>query len=180
MWQASISVWALVLFFSTYTTGDAEYSQPISTSSSAETTTQFIAKLEGFSPTAYWDVNAYRIGYGSDTITYPDGRIEKVTKDSTVTKELAALDLSRRAKEFESVANKQIGDIDALPESAQVALTSVAYNYGSLPKSVVEAAKTQDPNLIANAIESLHTQDNGINAHRRKAEANFIRGITDE
>ena len=30
---------------------------------------QIIAQFEGFRETPYWDVNAYRTGYGSDTIT---------------------------------------------------------------------------------------------------------------
>ena len=32
-----------------------------------------IKRFEGFRTTPYWDVNAYRTGYGSDTVTLADG-----------------------------------------------------------------------------------------------------------
>jgi GH24 family phage-related lysozyme (muramidase) len=133
-----------------------------------------IRKFEGFREGAYWDVNAHRVGYGSDTVTRADGTIQKVTPQTKVTLEDAERDLKRRSKEFASTAANQVG-IDAwagLPDNARAGLTSVAYNYGSLPKSVVAAAKTGDPTHIANAVAALPD-----NPGRRQQEASVIRGL---
>lgn len=132
-----------------------------------------VRQFEGFREGAYWDVNAYRTGYGSDTVTRADGTVEKVTKNTVITQADAERDLARRLKEFERTAIGQVG-IDqwaALPPNAQAALVSVAYNYGSLPKSVEGAVRGGDVNAIANAVASLDA-----NPERRKQEAAIIRG----
>lgn len=132
-----------------------------------------LRKFEGFRESAYWDVNAHRAGYGSDTVTRADGTIEKVTPQTRVTREDAERDLARRTKEFQGVAEKQIGaDVWAqLPNNAKAGLTSVTYNYGSLPGSVVAAAKSGDPARIADAVAMLPA-----NPDRRRQEADIIRG----
>ena len=142
-------------------------------------TKQLLRSSEGFRETAYWDVNAYRIGYGSDTITDASGNVTSVTQSSTVTREQAELDLERRIRTgfMPTVAN-QLGDnFTKLPAGAQAALTSVAYNYGSLPRSVVNASNSSGGNLkaIGDAVESLQNQDRGINRRRRIEEASIIR-----
>jgi GH24 family phage-related lysozyme (muramidase) len=128
-----------------------------------------IKGFEGFRTNAYFDVNAYRTGYGSDTTTRADGTIEKVTKDTIVTLEDAERDLSRRIVEFQSGIQKAIG-IDtwrSLSEGQQAALTSIAYNYGSLPDSIVKAIQGGGgPEKVANAIAALTA-----NPGRRKQEA---------
>ena len=142
-------------------------------------TKQLLRSSEGFSETAYWDVNAYRIGYGSDTITDESGNVSSVTASSTVTRDQAELDLERRIKTgfMPTVAN-QLGDnFTKLPTGAQAALTSVGYNYGSLPKSVVNASNSSGGNVksIADAVQSLQNDDGGINKRRRIEEASIIR-----
>jgi GH24 family phage-related lysozyme (muramidase) len=132
-----------------------------------------LRKEEGFRETPYWDVNALRAGYGSDTVTRADGTVEKVTKDTRVSREDAERDLVRRMQEFERTAAGQVAT-DAwarLPENARAALVSVTYNYGSLPGSVVRAVRSGDLNAIASAVESLPA-----NPDRRKREAAIIRG----
>jgi hypothetical protein len=125
--------------------------------------------FEGFSPKAYWDVNAYRAGFGSDTTTRSDGSIERVTKDTIVTLEDAERDLSRRILEFQTGIQNAIG-IDtwrSLSEAQQAALTSIAYNYGSLPDSIVKAIEGGGgPEKVAKAIAAL-----SANPDRRKQEA---------
>jgi GH24 family phage-related lysozyme (muramidase) len=140
-------------------------------------TFQTIAKFELFIPKAYWDVNAYRVGYGSDTITKSNGKIYKVLKTSIVNKEEATLDLKRRIKEFQATVIKQIGRNiwNSFGESTKAALTSVAYNYGSLPKNIVAACKTRNLKLIANSIKDRAVDNKGINKHRRLKEANMIK-----
>jgi GH24 family phage-related lysozyme (muramidase) len=128
-----------------------------------------IRGFESFISSAKWDVNAYRTGYGSDTTTRMDGTIEKVTKDTVVSLADAERDLSRRLIEFQSGIQKAIG-IDtwnSLNQAQQAALSSIAYNYGSLPKSIVAAIESGGgPEAVAKAIAGLTA-----NPGRRKEEA---------
>jgi GH24 family phage-related lysozyme (muramidase) len=129
--------------------------------------------VEGFRDSPYWDVNAHRVGYGSDTITRADGTVVKVQPGMRITREDAERDLQRRIAEFESTAKGQVGEAEwnALPASARAALISVTYNYGSLPSTVVDAIKTGDVNAVASAVEGL-----SANKSRRQKEAAIIRG----
>lgn len=135
-----------------------------------------IRGFESFSEKAYPDsrtstgkFDAYRAGFGSDTTTRANGNIEKVTKDTVVTLEDAQRDLSRRLVEFQTGIQKAIG-VDtwrSLSEAQQAALSSIAYNYGSLPKSIVAAIQSGGgPEAVAKAIASLTA-----NPTRRKEEA---------
>lgn len=137
-----------------------------------------IRKHEGFRAGTYWDVNAHRLGYGSDTITNKDGSVRRVRKGDTVTREQAELDLRRRTQEFMDSASKTIGEkaFNNLPASAQASLTSLTYNYGSLNKlpSVVKAARSGDLVSLSKAIESLGSHNKGINRKRRQEEANYF------
>lgn len=128
---------------------------------------------EGFRATPYWDVNTWRIGYGSDTITHPDGTTEKVRPGMKITREDAERDLEYRLTQREGLqAKKQLGETwDSLSSPVQAALASVAYNYGSLPDSVVKAAKSGSTEELANAVAGLSS-----NPGRRKREAAIIRG----
>lgn len=139
-------------------------------------TAEILRAEEGFRSEAYWDVNAYRAGYGSDTVTRADGTIEKVTKDTVITQEDAERDLSRRVSEFAADAAGDIGQDtwNSLPDNVRAGLVSVAYNYGSLPSSVVKAAQTGDAAEIARAVSKL-----GANPARRQREAALIRGGSD-
>jgi GH24 family phage-related lysozyme (muramidase) len=134
-----------------------------------------IEQFEGFLPTAKWDVNAYRCGYGSDT-EGPEQR--KVTKGMTTTRERAFANLEARMPQFEAVIVKQVGaaEWDKLPTEAKAALLSMGYNYGDLPDNVAAEVKTgASLALIAAAVLS-HAGDNkGVNAKRRAIEAQDIR-----
>lgn len=137
-----------------------------------------IKKHEGFSSSTYWDVNAHRLGYGSDTITNRDGSVRKVRKGDHVTREQAELDLRRRAKEFRDKAARKIGadQFNRLPPEAQASLTSLTYNYGSLNKlgGVVQAAREGDIYKLSNAIMRLGAHNRGINKKRRSEEATYF------
>jgi GH24 family phage-related lysozyme (muramidase) len=135
---------------------------------------QVLRHEEGFIPTPKWDVNAYRVGYGSDTITRPDGTVLAVRPGMTVTRDDAERDLQRRIASGEGArARDQVGaDVfDKLPAGAQAGLISTAYNYGSLPDEVVVAAKSGDLSATAQAVRSLST-----NTERRGREADLITG----
>lgn len=152
--------------------------------SAIEQATGLLKNFEGFSNKAYWDVNAYRTGYGSDTITKAYGTIVKVQKGMIINKEDAERDLARRTREFANTARQNVtaNVWDKLSPNAQAALTSYAYNYGSLKnsQSVVKAAarsaETGDMNYLANAIRNRQVDNNGVNAKRRNQEADYILG----
>ncbi|MCR9239688.1 MAG: hypothetical protein NXI17_23705 [Alphaproteobacteria bacterium] len=153
--------------------GGSEATGPASNQAAA-----LLREFEGFREGTYWDVNAHRTGYGSDTITKADGSVHKVRKGDKVSRADAERDLARRTKGFENTAIKQVGGKywGALPVSARAALTSVAYNYGSLPDKVANAVKTGDVETIASAVEGLKGHNNGVNSDRRQKEAAIIRG----
>lgn len=150
---------------------------------------KFIAQFEGFTPVASWDVNAWRIGHGSDTITLDNGSYRTVIQGDRTTKINAGKDLARRIPEFENkvinyiakfgVTNRQW---EQLPKDTKVALLSFAYNYGNIVKKAIrEAIKTGDVNEIADAVLSSTINDNVNTIYynglrkRRQAEADLIR-----
>ena len=137
-----------------------------------------IKQHEGFKSSTYWDVNAHRLGYGSDTITNLDGSVRRVKKGDTVTREQAELDLSRRTQEFMNSAANTIGKdyFNRLPSTAQASLTSLTYNYGSLDKlpSVVKAARSGNLMELSRAIENLGSHNKGVNRNRRFQEAQYF------
>ena len=99
---------------------------------------------------------------------------------SLITRADADRDIDRRiSTEFMPEARRAVGsDIwDKLPAAAQAALTSIAYNYGSVPSRVTRVAKSTNGNIeaIASAVEGLKNDDGGINSGRRQHEADMIR-----
>jgi GH24 family phage-related lysozyme (muramidase) len=137
-----------------------------------------LRRSEGFRPEPYFDRTAFRAGYGSDQITTADGRVVPVTQGTRVTQEDAERDLARRVPEFERRAAAAVGEerFAALPPNVRAALTSVAYNYGTLPGRIRNAVQSGDVDAIAAAVEGLAGDNQGINARRRSEEAAVIRG----
>ena len=139
-----------------------------------------IRHFEAFSPTPYWDVNHWRVGYGSDTITRADGTVVPVTAMTQVTREDAERDLARRTQLSQSDVQRNIGADawDRLSGPAKASLTSLSYNYGTLAKipSVVAAARSGDQNALAQAVANQSGANGGVNAHRRSLEAGNILG----
>ena len=137
---------------------------------------ELLRQREGLLTNAKYDTNAYRTGYGSDTVTQPDGTVVPVKSDTSITKDDAERDLARRTGITQNDIQSKIG-ADAwakLTPDARVALTSTAYNYGSLPDSVAGATKSGNPADIATAINNLGGDNEGINAVRRSKEASLI------
>lgn len=139
--------------------------------------------FEGYRDSAYEDKSpgaptAYRTGYGSDTVTRADGKIETVTPGTRVTKEDAERDLARRAAISAKQVREAIGE-DAwnkLGSRGQASLTSVAYNYGRFPGELIIPAQSGDKKQLADAVRSLSRHNNGINTRRRYSEAANIDG----
>ena len=129
---------------------------------------EFIKREEGFVSRAMFDVNAFRVGFGSDTFVDEMGRVQQVTRDTVVTLQQANADLARRIPEFQKTITDAIGaDLwESLSEQQQAALTSIAYNFGRLPAKVVAALKAGDQGQVAKAISDL-----AGNPERRAREA---------
>jgi GH24 family phage-related lysozyme (muramidase) len=145
-----------------------------------ENSAAFVKQFEGYSPVAMWDVNAWRIGHGSDTLTLPDGTYRKVKQGDVTTPELAKKDLARRLEnEFIPKARATIGPVywDKLPEQAKVALISIAYNYGNITKqAIIDAARSGNMNELGAAIvDSTYNDNAGILRGRRAKEAALVK-----
>lgn len=137
-----------------------------------------IRQKEGFIDVPKWDVNAHRVGYGSDTITDPDGTVRAIKPGDKITREQAEADLNRRLPEFQAKIVSQIGGEawQKLTPNAQAALSSMAYNYGTLPSGVAAAAKTGDVSKVSAAIAERAGDNDGVNAKRRMDEARIAAG----
>jgi GH24 family phage-related lysozyme (muramidase) len=147
---------------------------------------ELLKKYEGFTKNASWDVNAWRIGYGSDTITLNNETNRKVVQGDITNETNATKDLIRRVKAFEKKIIKQIGAEFWEPLNYQVkaALISLAYNYGSITKQAIrDAIKTGNSAKIATALINSTYNDNKSQServrqalrNRRKKEADIIR-----
>lgn len=141
-----------------------------------ETTASVLRELEGFKEKPYYDVNAFRAGYGSDTYTTADGQIIPVTKGSRVSREDAERDLNRRIRdEFGARARTAAGEAwDTYNPLQKAALTSIAYNYGSIPDRISDEVRSGDPQRVATAIMSLADDNEGINKKRRIKESEMM------
>ncbi|MGJ5032264.1 lysozyme [Bradyrhizobium sp. HKCCYLS2038] len=138
-----------------------------------------IRRFEGFQTAPYWDVNHFRVGYGSDTITREDGSVVEVKPGMQVTEADAARDLQRRIAASQGRVAATVGQDkwDGLSAPAKAAVTSVAYNYGTLPQSVADAVRTGGPAEVAAAIRSLESDNSGVNKKRRNQEADAVLGV---
>ncbi len=137
------------------------------------TAAEYIAGWEGYASTAYWDVNHWRLGYGSDT-EGPDQT--NVVQGMTTTRARALQNLTLRIPQYGHTIVGQIGATawNGLTENGRTALLSLAYNYGSLPGSIVRAIQTGNPQNVAAAISALQGANGGVNRKRRIGEAQFF------
>lgn len=136
-----------------------------------------IKKFEGYEEKPYWDENAYRAGFGSDTVTLADGSIQKITQGMTVPMSDAVRDLTRRVEEFGNIARDQVGGnrFDAFSPQQQGVLTSIAYNYGDLKSTgILDTIQKGTVDQIAEAIRSLASHNGGVNTGRRTQEATLF------
>lgn len=142
-------------------------------------TLDLLRQFEGYREAPYWDVNALRAGYGSDTMTLADGSVVPIGKDTRVSREDAERDLARRVEsEFMPRVVASVGpDVFAtLSDGQKAALGSITYNYGSLPDSVARAVRSGDPAAAATAIAALGSHNEGVNRDRRSKEAAIYSG----
>ena len=136
-----------------------------------------LIKFEGFKGEAYWDVDHYRVGYGTDTLYDESGKPIEVTQNTVVSKEQALKSLRKRITEdFVPIIKNSLGDSwDGLSDHAKAATVSITYNYGRVPERIRGALKSGDSNAIANAILELADDNDGVNKNRRIMEAELVK-----
>jgi GH24 family phage-related lysozyme (muramidase) len=149
----------------------------VATGSEQQKTEALIAGEEGVRLQAYQNPgDVPTIGYGQTKI---NGR--SVRLGDTMTKEQATAGLrsnieSHRARAVRDIGKESWDNIK--DENSKAVLTSLAYNYGHVPSSVVVAAKTGDPKKIADAVRGLSDPSNKSYDSRligrRNREADFI------
>lgn len=136
-----------------------------------------LRQFEGFRDSPYFDVTKYRAGYGSDTTTLADGRVVPIQQGMKVNKEDSERDLMRRVKnDFAAPLERKFGEsFTKLPENAQAALISLAYQQGSISDrnlpSLSKAIRSGDVNKIAEEVRSI-----GKLKNRRNTEADYLLG----
>lgn len=177
--------------------GAAPYANEMAVASAATSIIDVIKKHEGFDPNgrggnAYWDVNHWRAGYGSDQIykKQEDGSwvMKEVVQGMRVTQEEANYSLMMRlSKEFIPSIISAIGQDkwNAMNTGQQASLASLGWNYGNgswtqgALRNVTEAVRNGTAQDIANAIAA-RAMDNPelkgkdglpVNYHRRMSEA---------
>ena len=136
-----------------------------------------LIKFEGFKGEAYWDVDHYRVGYGTDTLYDESGKPLEVTQNTVVSKEQALKSLRKRITEdFVPIIKNSLGDSwDGLSDHAKAATVSITYNYGRVPERIRDALRSGDNNAIANAILALADDNDGLNKNRRIMEAELVK-----
>jgi len=135
-----------------------------------------IAFFELFRGIAYWDVNAWRIGYGSDTRTAAQIKVRRGDGENEAD---AIANLATRIPEFEATISDQIGKdvFENLPRAIQSAALSFAYNYGELTPSIASAMQTHaSQDALAKLFELRASDNNSVNHNRRMMEAGMILG----
>lgn len=127
---------------------------------------------ENFTAKSSYDVNAHRLGYGSDTVTMKDGSYYRVKPNMTVDREMATRDLVRRiSTEFSPRARHNIGkaEWDKLEPRVKAMMISMAYQHGSVPKELRAIVRRGDTKEIAEAVRNY-----GSRKVRRGNEADFM------
>lgn len=131
-----------------------------------------IAGFESFRGPAYWDVNAWRNGYGSDTM---GTACVPVHRGSVTTQADAIANLEARIHVFEAEIIRQVGGSWAhSPDAVKPALLDIVYNYGHLPRDIPQLLMKQNWRGIIAEIKAMESDNNGLNAKRRAKEAALI------
>jgi len=149
-----------------------------------ELTKGVIREFEGFRESPYFDVNAQRAGYGSDTVTRTDGNVVPVREGMAVSQEDAERDLDRRVnQEFLPSVRNAVGEeaFNQLSPNQKAALTSLAYNYGTGAwdndlSEVRDAVASGDMAGASRAILARAGDNDGVNTRRRQQEAALFAG----
>lgn len=141
-------------------------------------TEALVAGEEGVRTEAYQDSEGiWTIGYGQTSL---NGRAVK--QGDKITKEQALSGFRSNVASHRQRAINQIGEErwGKLEPRARAVLTSLAYNYGSIPAAVLPAAKNGSTEDIAKAMDKLYGHNRGILKGRRQREQAILRGGTSD
>ena len=146
-------------------------------------TVNFIKPREGFREEPYPDPdwNSPRLGYGSDTITNPDGSFYKITRKSRVDEPTAERDLIRRVTdEFKPRVVQRLNsrgvDYDTLPLKLKVVFIDLAYNYGTLFFDFIEGYKASGVQGVIDELQRRANLGGSQVPSRREAEIRYLGG----
>jgi len=137
-------------------------------------TEALIAAEEGLKTEAYQDTEGiWTIGYGQTTL---NGRAVK--QGDKISKEEALTGFRSNVKSHAQRAINQVGEKrwQELDPKARAVLTSLAYNYGSIPSAVLPAAKSGSTEDIAKSMDALYGHNRGVLKKRRQREQSILRG----
>ncbi|OJY33927.1 MAG: hypothetical protein BGP11_12710 [Rhodobacterales bacterium 65-51] len=146
-----------------------------------------ISAKEGYRSEAYWDVNHWRAGYGSDTGTRADGSTYSIQKGMVISADDAQRDLDRRIQSYFDTLIGQIGQttFEALSAAQKAALASLLHNYGEGELKaggdlggVLSALRDGNSQGVADAIAARASDNAGINRSRRLEEAQAFGGAS--
>jgi GH24 family phage-related lysozyme (muramidase) len=142
---------------------------------------QFIANEELFRKNAYWDANAYRVGYGNDKYIDIDNKLKDVDASTIITQTQALQTLKYTViNTFQPTVISNIGkdNWNKLNDNQKAALLSYAYNVGSIFKSVSSPIKNNNYRLAAQEMQRAPITSNGkvlqILIDRRRKEASLF------
>lgn len=126
--------------------------------SSISIATSFIAGIETFSPTPYWDVNGYAIGFGNHY--YEDGSAVSAD-DDPIDQDRAMQILSFYVSEdANTIADQLTVDQNA---NELAALTSIKYNCGTITTALLNLINSgADPATVGAQIEQTCTTSGGV------------------
>lgn len=152
------------------------------------TAANLVAQFEGFSATPYWDVDAYRVGYSTDTIIGSDGQRTRVTPGMRVTQEQAVASLAPNIEEHVGVLLNQMQQrglrVEDITPNQFAVLASIAYNFGPYKfnqqsgQSVLDAMAAGNMERAADIIANMSNSQSGQYRQalmaRRGREAQFF------
>lgn len=156
---------------------------------------QFIGKKEGFTERATWDVNAYRLGFGTENIIGSDGKVRKVLPDKSYYKQTGEKQPANGDRTTVQAAIKMLqyevadtfkkrlvgnepqqipeATFNALNNKQKAALLSYVYNVGSLRVGIANALKAGNLSSAAEQIKAGPVTGDGVvltGLVRRRAE----------
>lgn len=145
---------------------------------------KLIADFEGMQPTAKFDVNKFRLGFGSETMTSESGKVRDVEAGDVEDVKGAVRDLTRRVIKYFDDISKQVGPeiFNKLNDTQKGVLASIAHNYGTLPDRIITALKGGNVDEIGKAIAALgedNPEQGFPNRKRRRQEAAIFTGSDD-
>jgi hypothetical protein len=134
-----------------------------------------IKKWENHSPKAYWDVNHYRIGFGSDTRTI-NNKVYVTKQGDVNTLQDSINDLTRRVKNAEQLFISKYLHYPSLTDGEKVVIHNIYYNYGKLPLPVKNAIINNKG--LYSAVANLINDNVGIRKKRYTELLQLVRKTT--